>query len=199
MISALGVTSSEQDAALEAQPAQAPAAEFAMARHGAFCVQDPGNPHYFVAKKQEATGWSQGDECYAQGGGVAPYGGKACVGGSGLQACMAAAQAAGLSASALPAFCVQDPGNPHYFVVKSRPAAGWSQGDECYAQGGGVAPYGGKACVGGSGLQACLSAAQAAGLSSSALSVFCVQDPRSPHYFRAKTRAAAGWSRGGGC
>jgi len=165
----------------------------------AFCVQDPGNPHYFVVKSRPAAGWSQGDECYAQGGGVAPHGGKACVGGSGLQACLAAAQAAGQSASALPAFCVQDPGNPHYFVAKSRAAAGWSWGDKCYAQGGGVAPYGGKACVGGSGLQACLSAAKAAGLSASALSALCVQDPRSPHYFVAKTRAAAGWSRGGGC
>uniref|UniRef100_A0A7S2I497 Uncharacterized protein n=1 Tax=Zooxanthella nutricula TaxID=1333877 RepID=A0A7S2I497_9DINO len=45
-------------------------------------------------------------------------GGKPCFGGSGLQACLSAAQAAGLQTSASPAFCVPDRESPHYFAAK---------------------------------------------------------------------------------
>eukprot|EP00449_Zooxanthella_nutricula_P007368 CAMPEP_0198515088 /NCGR_PEP_ID=MMETSP1462-20131121/17107_1 /TAXON_ID=1333877 /ORGANISM="Brandtodinium nutriculum, Strain RCC3387" /LENGTH=95 /DNA_ID=CAMNT_0044244581 /DNA_START=163 /DNA_END=447 /DNA_ORIENTATION=+ len=95
MVSTLRVVSSEQSVAPENQQAQATAIESAVATHGAVCVQDPGTPNYFIAKAQAKAGWSPGDECYAQSGGVTPFAGKPCIGGSDLQACLSAAQAAG--------------------------------------------------------------------------------------------------------
>jgi len=165
----------------------------------AFCVQDPGNSHYYLAKPDGKAGWSSGDSCYAVGGGLTPYGGQPCIGGSGLDACLTASSAAGLKAEGLTGFCVQDPGNSHYYLAKPDEEPGWKSGDSCFAVGGGLTPHGDKPCIGGTGFGACLATSSKAGLTARGLGASCVQDPGNSHYYLAKPDGKAGWTSGDSC
>ena len=62
------------------------------------------------------------------------------------------------------AFCYSDPNNSHWYLAKTEEEPGWGSGDSCYTPSGSVTPWNGEPCIGGNGLENCISACETAGI-----------------------------------